>query len=234
MATVDLVASTVLAKASTLLNDTARTVYTYTAVLPYLQIALQELQEHFELNNIPATQLSSATINMPAGTIVLDYNALAPLTKIPNDMIEPAQLWERQEGIDPFVPMSRRDYLPHNLEGTPTGKFSFYVWNNQQFQFMPCNRDNDIKIDYIKDLFTPLVDETSVINVINASTFLEYRTAALCAEFIERNQASSNALNVYAVMALDRATGIGVKGKQTILTRRRPFRAAFKKRGFMT
>ena len=234
MATVDLIASTVLAKASTLLNDTARTVYTYAAVLPYLQIAMQELQEHFELNNISATQLSSATINMPAGTIVLDYNALAPLTKIPNDMIEPAQLWEREEGIDHFVPMSRSDYLPHNLEGTPTGKFSFYVWNNQQFQFMPCNRDNDIKIDYIKDLFTPLVDETSVINVVNASTFLEYRTAALCAEFIERNQSSSNALNIYAVMALDRATGIGVKGKQTILTRRRPFRAAFKKRGFMT
>jgi hypothetical protein len=108
------------------------------------------------------------------------------------------------------------------------------VWESQAIKFLNCNRDNDIKIDYIKELFTPLVDETSLINVINASTFLEYRTAALCAEFIERNQASANSLNVYAVIAMDRATGIGVKGKQTILTRRRPFRAAFKKRGFMT
>jgi len=233
MATVDLVASTVLAKASTLLNDTARTVYTYTAVLPYLQIALQELQEHFELNNIPATQLTSSVITIPTGTTQIVYNGIG-IPALPNDMIEPAQLWEREYGVDPFVPMSRRDYIPHNLEGTPTGKFSFFVWENQTIKFLPANRVNDIKIDYVKDIFTPLVDENSQINVINASTFLEYRAAALCAEFIERNQTSSNSLNAYAIMALDRATGIGVKSKQTILTRRRPFRAAYKKRGFMT
>jgi hypothetical protein len=231
MATVDLAASTVLAKAASLLNDTARTVYTYAAVLPYLQIAMQELQEHFELNSISVSQLTSAVIPVNAGVIQLDYNVVPGL---PDDMIEPQQLWERERGVDPFVPMSKRDYIPHNLEGTPTGRFSFYVWESQAIKFLNCNRDNDIKIDYIKELFTPLVDETSLINVINASTFLEYRTAALCAEFIERNQASANSLNVYAVIAMDRATGIGVKGKQTILTRRRPFRAAFKKRGFMT
>ena len=233
MSTADLVASTVLAKSATLLNDTARTVYTYTAVLPYLQIALQELQEHFELNNIPVTQLSSAVINIPVGTIQIIFNGIGVPT-LPDNMIEPQQLWEREWNIDPFVPMSRRDYIPHNLEGTPTGKFSFFVWENQIIKFLPANRVNDIKIDYIKDIFTPLVDETSLINVINAASFLEYRTAALCAEFIERNQSSANALNAYAIMALDRATGIGVKSKQTILTRRRPFRAAYKKRGFMT
>jgi hypothetical protein len=149
-------------------------------------------------------------------------------------MIEPKQLWERQAGIDPYVPMSRRDYIPHNLEGILTGKLGFYVWENQTIKFLPANRSNDVKIDYVKDIFTALVDETSLINVINAATFLEYRTAGLCAEFIERNQANADALNTYAVMALDRATGIGVKGKQTILSRRRPFRAAYKKRGFMT
>jgi hypothetical protein len=233
MSTADLVASTVLAKSSTLLNDTARTIYTYTAVLPYLQIAMQELQEHFELNSIPVTQLTSALINIPVGTTQIIYNGVG-VPKLPDDMIEPNQLWERQTGIDPYVPMSRRDYIPHQFEGTTTSKFSFYVWENQIIKFLPSNQSNDIKIDYIKDIFTPLVDETSLINVINAATFLEYRTAGLCAEFIERNLASANSLNTYAIMALDRATGIGVKGKQTILTRRRPFRAAYKKRGFMT
>jgi hypothetical protein len=233
MATVDLVASTVLAKASTLLNDTARTTYTYASVLPYLQLALQELQEIFELNNIPATQLSSALINIPAGVTQIIFNGIGVPT-LPDDMIEPQQLWEREEGVDPYIPMGRRDYIPHNFEGTLTGKFSFYTWENNIIKFLPANRDNDIKIDYIKTIFTPLVDENSLINCINAATFLEYRSAALCAEFIERNQASANSLNQYAILALDRATGIGVKGKQTILTRRRPFRAGFKKRGFMT
>ena len=232
MATVDLVASTVLAKAATLMNDTARTTYTYVAVLPYLQIALQELQEYFQLNGIPVTQLSSGVINIPAGISQIIFNGVG-VPKLPDNMIEPTQLWERAEGIDPFIPMTRRDYIPHNLEGVLTSSFGFFIWENQIIKFLPANRDNDIKIDYVKDIFTPLVDENSLINVINAATFLEYRTAALCAEFIERNQASANSLNVYAILALDRATGIGVKGKQSISTRRRPFRAAYKKRGFM-
>jgi hypothetical protein len=231
MATVDLVASTVLAKAATLLNDTARTVYTYTAVLPYLQLALQELQEYYELNNIPATQLVSSAINIPVGTVQIIFNGVGVPT-LPNDLIEPQQLWERQEGIDPYIPMRRVDYLPHYLEGVLTGNFGLYVWENNAIKFLPANRDNDIKIDYIKDMFTALVDENSLINCVNAATFLEYRTAALVAEFIERNRASSDTLNTYAVLALDRATGIGVKGKQTIHTRRRPFRANYKRHGY--
>lgn len=96
---------------------------------------------------------------------------------------------------------------------------------------MPSSFDNDIKIDYIGTLFATLVDENSVINVINAKTFLQYRTGGLLCEFIERNLSSANALNAYAEMALDRALGIGIKGKQSITTRRRPFRSGFRRRG---
>lgn len=233
MSAADLLAGTVMDKSASLMNDTARTTYHYVAQLPYLQIALQELQEYFELHGIPATQLVSSVINVPAGITQIIYNGVG-VPSLPNDMIEPQQLWERQENTDPFIPMTRRDYLPHQLEGVPTGQFVYFVWNSQAIKFLPSNRDNDIKIDYIKELFTPVVNETSPINIINAATFLEYRTAALCAEFIERNKPSADGLNFYASFALDRATGIGVKGKQTIMTRRRPFRAGYKKRGFMT
>lgn len=232
MAVPDLAASTVLAKSATLLNDTARTIYTYTALLPYLQIAMQELQEEFQLRNISSSQITSAVLTVPAGTSQIIYNGV-PLA-LPTDMIEPQQLWERPTGIDPFIPMIKRDYIPHQLEGVMVTTFGFYVWENQAIKFLPSNQNNDIKIDYIKELFQPLVDENSPINIINAATFLEYRTAALAAEFIERNQANANSLNTYAVLALDRASGIGIKGKQAISTRRRPFRSAFKKRGFMT
>ena len=55
--------------------------------------------------------------------------------------------------------------------------------------------------------------------------------AALCAEFIERNLTSANSLSANAIIAIDRARGISVKGKQAINTRRRPFRNAYKRRG---
>ncbi len=233
MAASDLIAGTVMNGAAALMNDSARTVYTYAAQVPYLRIAMQELQEHYQLNAIPVAEAVSAVINIPQGSTQIVYNGVG-VPSLPNDMIEPQQLWERQEGIDPFIPMTKREYLPHDLEGVLTSQFIFFVWQSQRIEFLPANQDNDIKIDYIKELFTPITDETSQINVVNATTFLEYRTAGLLAEFIERNTTSSNAHNAYAVLALDRATGIGVKGKQTIATRRRPFRASYKRRNWFS
>lgn len=233
MATVDLLAGTVMNAAASLLNDTARTIYTYTAQVPYLNMALRELQEYFELYSIPSTQQVSAVINILANQTQIVYNGVGVPT-LPNDMIEPQQLWEREKGVDPYIPMTKRDYLPHNLEGVKTGQFIYFVWQDQKIKFLPANRDNDIKIDYIRDLFAPVIDQNSFINIINAQTFLEYRTAGLMAEFIERNKSSADSLNAYSVLAIDRATGISIKGKQTIATRRRPFRAGYKKRGWVT
>lgn len=233
MSASDLLAGTVMNAAASLMNDTARTIYTYSAQVPYLNIALQELREEFELNSVSTVQETSAIINMPAGAIQITYNAVGQ-PRLPDDMVEPQQLWERQEGIDPFIPMTKKDYLPHDLEGVLTNQFIYFIWNGQKIQVLPANQDNDIKIDYIKELFVPVVNENSIINVINAQTFLEYRTAGLMAEFIERNITSAASHNAYAKLALDRATGIKVKGKQSISTRRRPFRSGYKKLGWVT
>lgn len=233
MAASDLLAGTVMNTAASLMNDTARTVYTYAVQVPYLNLAMHELREEFELNSVSTVQQTSTIINMPAGAIQITYNAVGQ-PRLPDDMIEPQELWERQEGIDPFIPMTKLDYLPHNLEGMETNQFIYFIWNGQAIQVLPSNQDNDIKIDYIKQLFVPVVNEASIINVINAQSFLEYRTAGLLAEFIERNLTSATSMNNYATLALDRATGIKVKGKQSISTRRRPFRSGYKKMGWMT
>jgi len=223
-------------RAASLLNDTAKNIYTYAAQLPYLNIAVQELQEEFELSNIPITEETSAIIWVAAGVSAITYNAAGTPQNptLPSDMVEPAQLWERQHGIDPFIPMTKRDYIPHYLEDIESEQFIYFVWQDQQIRFLPAVQDNDIKIDYIKQLFNIITDQNTQINIINSRTFLEYRTAALCAEFIERNLTSAQGLNNYAIMGMDRAKGIGIKGKQTIVTRRRPFRAGYKKRGWMT
>lgn len=233
MSAADLTAGQVMDKAATLMNDTAKTTYTYPAMTPYLQLALQELQEHFEQNNIAMTQNVSAVIPMNAGQTTIVYNGVAVPT-LPSDMVEPAQLWERTRNIDPYTPMTKRDYLPHYLEGIQSNQFIFYVWESQQIKVLPSVQNNDIKIDYVRELFQAITDENSLINLINARTFLEYRTAALLAEFIERNLTSSNGFNTYAVLGIDRATSIGVKGKQNISTRRKPFRSSYKRGGFVT
>jgi hypothetical protein len=240
MAASDLIGGNVMDLSASLLNDSAKQVYTYAAQAPYLRMALQELRELFELNSVPVTQkVTAPIITLNAGVTAILYNALGTpaFPKLPDDMVEPAQLWERPTGIDPYVPMTRRDYLPHYLEGVQTNQFIYFTWNNQKIEVLPAVQVNDIKMDYIQQLFPDAgatIDQNTQINVVNAATFLEYRTASLCAEFIERNTTSSQALGAYAILGLDRVTGISAKSKQTIFTRRRPFRAGYKRRGWMT
>lgn len=230
MAASDLLAGTVMDIAASLLNDTAKSVYTYAAQIPYVKLALQELEEIFQLHNVPVTEETSAVIPMAVGDTEIVYNGGVGIPTLPNDMVEPAALWESAQGAENYFPMSKRQYLPHVLEGVVTNQFGIYVWQSQKIRVPLANAPIDIKIDYIKQLFmTPIVNESSIINVINARTFLEYRTAGLCAEFIERNQTSADSLNGYAILGLERATGISVKGTQNIMTRRRPFRGAYKR-----
>lgn len=235
MATIDLTAGQVMRSAAALLNDVNRSVYTYAAQIPYLNIALHELQEYFELNNIPATDQLTAVIQVNAGVSAIRFNAAGTAAdpKLPDDLIEPNVLWERQRDTNPFVPMTRLDALPQYMVGITISQFQIYVWEANEVRFFAADQNNDIKMEYTRKLFTDAVDENSVINVINGQTFLEYRTAALIAWFIGENKTRSDELNVFAGLAVDRATGITTKGRQSTVTRRRPFRSSYKRRTYV-
>jgi hypothetical protein len=225
--TVTLTAATVMDTAAALMNDVAKSLYTYVKQIPYLNIALQELQEIYQLNDIPVTQTRSAVLNVTAGVSAIGF-ATAP-TALPTDLIEPIELWERAEGVDPYTPMSKLNVLPLFLAGNAIPQFIYYVWQDNEIRVLPASQDNDIKMDYTKRLFTAITTSTDNIAVINAQTFLEYRTGGLLAEFVGENPTRAQALNNDAGLAIDRALGIGNKGKQNIMTRRLPFRAGYKR-----
>lgn len=217
-------------KAAALINDVSQTQYTYTVQVPYLQMAMQELQEYFALHSVPVTEKRSTVIPVDAGVTEIGYDIPLPGTtaELPDDMVEPDKVWESARGLDAWVPMTRRGNIPPYT--VQTTSFGIYVWQEQKLMFMSSNQNNDIKIDYIRQLFTDIVDATSVINIANARSFLEFRTAGLLAEFVQHDEPTAQKLNGYASLAMDRATGITVKGKQSIMTRRRPFRSHYKSR----
>lgn len=230
MGSADLTAGTVLDAMAVLMNDPSKTKYTNAKMIPLLNIALQELREVFELNNVPVTDtFTSDPINIPAGYDHIAFNnGLNP--SLPTDLVEPKVVWERPEGIDPFIQMTRLDFLPREWSGVETNQFIWYTWQAQEIRFLPSNQDNDIKLDYIRQIFPPVTDANSQINVINAATFLEYRGGGLCAEFLGENPTRATSLNTDAILALDRVVGIGTKGRQAITIRRRPFRGGYKRR----
>lgn len=232
MATTDLLASTVMDKSASLMNDTAKTVYTYTAQLPYLNMATDELEESFELNNVPVTNQTSTVIEVDAGEVIIRPVGLtAP--NYPSDLVEIQQLWERLQGSnDPFIPMTRYEFLPHVFDDILTNSLNYWIWQDQRIKFIGANTDREVKLDYIKRLIPSELTESSSIGIINARSFLYYRTAALCSQFIGENKTRADELNMFAVMALDRTLGISTKGRQAIVTRRRPFMSAYKARGY--
>lgn len=228
MPTPDVTAGTIMDSAAALLNDTEKQVYTYAAQIPYLKIALKELREWMELNNAPVTNKTSIILSVPAGTSIIGFTTTPAL---PSDLVEIQQLWERQSGTEGFVPMVRKEFLPHHLTGQEVNRFMIWSWNQNRIELISSNSKNDLKIDYIKTLFTTVADQNSIIGVINCDSFLHFRTGGLCAEFIGENKARADSLNSQAYAALERVFGIDNKGKQQIATRHRPFRAGFKSRG---
>lgn len=224
--------SAIIDMVASLQNDTAQTTYTDAACLPYLNIALDELQEYFELNNIPVTNETSAVLNAPAGTTVIGFTGGPPV--LPSNLIEIQRLWESPEGQDSYTPIVKKTFLPHNLEtGELISQFLIWSWFDQEIHLIEADADIDLKLDYIKSIFATPIAIGSVgvdLPIINCKTFLGYRTAALCAHFIGANKTRAVELDDFAGMALDRVLGVGVKGGQSIRTRRRPFRASFKSR----
>jgi hypothetical protein len=235
MASAVVSAGDVMNASAALLNDVARTKFgRYTVQVPYLNIALDELQEYFEQNNVPVTDQTSAVINCPAGTIIVPFPPDPPIALtpyLPTDLVEIQKVWQRTENIDPYIPCNRLDGQPLGLAGIETSQFYGYVWEAQAMKFLPANIDIDLKLEYVRQIFTPVEDEDSDINVVNCKSYLENRTAALVAEFVEENPARAEKLNAAAGIALDRSLGISTKGRQGMVTRRMPFRARFKRRG---
>lgn len=235
--TTSLTAGQVMDKAAALMNDVNKTSYTYVAMIPYLQMAVDEFQEALELNNIPTTNESAAVITITIGTKLItpaDGFGSGAVPHYPTDLVEIQNLYERLAGsTDPFVPMTQREFLPHALDDLPTEALQYWVWEGQQIRFIGATTDREVKMDYIKAILpTNIVDETTLIGVINAQSFLYYRTAALCSQFIGANETRADQLDQYALMAIDRFIGLSVKGKQSIATRRRPFMSAYKRRSF--
>lgn len=230
----------VIARSAALNNDAGMGEYTASVQYPYLNLALSELQEIFEQNDIPVNQTSSPVLNVPAGVTAITFEPDVPVPGtdyLPDNLIEIQELFSSPEGQEQWTRVTKKDYLTSEIlpAGTELSFINVWAWQEQEVRFLACNQDNDVKIDMIVSLF-PVIDASNSgddLTVINSMTFLSYRTGALVAEFIAENPTRAASLNGNAVLALDRTLGISTKGKQSIVYRRRPFRAAWKRRGIL-
>ncbi len=215
----------ILDRSAVLLNDSAKTQYTYAVQLPFYNMAQDDLQEQMELNNVPVTNELSTAIVVAAGTVVVTS------ATYPADLIEIQRISERLNGsAEDYVLMSRREFLPPFVEQTES--LIWWTWQNQEIRFIGATTPRQLLLGYIASRLPVVTSTATSITLINARSFLQYRTAALCAEFIGENKTRADDLNSNAGISLSNFLGINTKGRQSIAVRRRPFMMAYKNRGY--
>lgn len=212
------------------LNDAAGRLYNNEVLLPSMRVAFQELSELYQLHNVSITNDQEENFTIPIGAVDIG-GPTGPA--LPQDFIEPIQLFERDSGSDePFMEMTHREFLPSYT--TPLQSIIFWTWQDQMIKFIPATSIRQIRIQFTASNFNALRDVNSRINVTNAQTFLMYRTSALVSDFKGEDADRASKLNTMAQLAADRLLGISAKGKQNITFRRKPFLAGWKRRGIYT
>lgn len=227
MSTANVTAGTILVGSRALLNDQEDQIYHDGQLIPYLKLAFRELREMLEQSNIPVTNKAEVLLSVPAGMTTIGFFGGPPT--LPADLVQIQQLWQRTHDTNPWFPMTRREFLPPQLEGIDYTEFIYWAWLDNQIHLLPSNQLNDLKVEYIKQL-EEIQSPSDVIGIINGQTYLECRTAALAARFMMENLERAQELDGLSGAAADRLVNIENKAKQSIYTRRRPFRANWKSR----
>jgi len=228
---IDLTTGEVMDGAAAAMNDNAKSIYPYSVQVPYLNMALRALQEEFELNEMPVTGTTSSVITVPFGTSSLGYGGVSP--KLPDDLIEPIELWERATNTNPFVPMTKINILPEYMNGSAIPQFIYFTWETNQIKFFAATQTNDIKMNYLRYLFPKIAvndDGLTALGVANAGSYLIFKTAAFIARYIAENTSRAQQLEGDSADALFKSLGITSKNRQSIIVRHRPFRSGYKSR----
>ena len=244
MSTTLVLAGQVMDRAANLLNDPNKTDYTYKVMLPYLNLAIEEysdllVESNHTFANITSSDWPAVPIIVTAGSNTLtppEYippSGTPPYANYPLDLIEIQEIGERVSGdLGAFRRLPRREF---GERYPPTNSLIYWIFERGfiRFNLNGANVDIEVEIKFMYQGVTYAADENTQINVIGARTYLAYQTAALCARFIGENETRAQILELKASESADRSLNISNKGRQEIMTRHRPFRAAFKSRGRM-
>jgi hypothetical protein len=151
----------------------------------------------------------------------------------PTELAEIQEIGERRAGTDePFIPMKRVEFMEPFQAGD---RLKVWTWELETIKFNPngATTVRELQLKHLRSLamvgtnFTP----DHVVGGFNTRGYLSYKTAAFAAMFIGENPERAQVLDAHAERALERQESIVNKGRQQIMTRHRPFRAAWKKRG---
>jgi len=208
-----LLASEVMDRTRAVLNDVAKDLYTDTVLLPYLQIANDDLSDELVDNGATVPKEVSVDLILPIGQ-------KSPV--LPNDFIVPIEVFEKNSGeTDEYYRfMTQRDFLPNGVPGTTLG---VWTWREQQINTLGSTTGKSLRVRYYR-LIASVLGATSNVELTHALNYLAYHTGALAAEHIGQNRVKAIDLEQQAQVKLAKLLKKEVKQNQARVFRRRPFK----------
>lgn len=209
-------AEEVLDQAAVLLNDASQAFWTDAVLLPCLTKANEELEQEFDINEIPLlSEKQTPVTSVEIGDTELD--------EYPVDLVEPLVLYERAlSSSDNWVEVREVAWVDPNL--TECNEIVQWAFRDNKIYINPPQTDREIYLDYRRKL-TPITTTGSTIEIPQAKTFLAQRTAQIAAKELGNNTTKALAMQPDVDRALDRLIRRLSKNKQGIGgARRRPYR----------
>ncbi len=206
-------ASDVMDQSAAYLNDTALSLFTYTAQLPYVKMANEKLEKLLLMYGTSIQRMVSATITVAAHAKTLT---------LPTDFLLPEKLFERAPGDtdDAWVPMYEKDYEPNSTEQTT---LMYWAFRNNAINFVGCSAIREVRMQYERQLAI-ITSQNSPEDFYLSKNYLSAKTAELCARYIGMNKERGDELRDNEVfMAEDDLMRILVLNNQANGSRRQRF-----------
>ena len=178
--------------------------------------------------------LTPANTGNPSVDVTIDYAGYydgamkwgPPLT-LPEDMIKPLELWERQTGNNVWVPMRQAADSISTRPQMP--RFNIWDFQNDVLILPGATQTNDLKFKYI--CFAPdLTTLASPVLVIRCQTALSYLVAEKAAE-MRGGLEMAAAYHEKAEAAISEIVNRTARKEQYVNYHRLPFRARNSRRG---
>ncbi len=200
-----LLASDVITDVQVHLNDTGAVTYTSSVILPYLKIAVRDLQSKLLVHSVQILREVSAVQDIPANQTTVNAGTLT-------DLLIPIKIEERADGDDngDWIPLEKKTYP---LDRVATTTLIDWDFRENAIEFIGATVAREIRVTYQK-LFTPVTSSSTPIDLQQAHNYLGYRTAYLIASTLMMNQELANALEGPMVQSGEEVVSISVKGEQ--------------------
>lgn len=201
---------------ASVLNDTAKTQYSYAVQLPYLKLAYDNLGQYCNANSVQVNLISEYEVDVPAGDVSLS---------LPPSFFVPITLQERSDGATLESDWRNMVEVPNvwDLNLDPTSTLGYWDYRHNCVNFVGSTVIREMKLYYWRLLSDP-TSEGDIMAFKGGKNYLTFKTAEFCAKYIMMNPERAEMLATDAQMALDLLLTEFVKNQQGKRVRRKPFR----------